>query len=145
MTEGSTSTVGKSPTDAALDRGEATVAGQTRKVVKARRTTDSGQRELQKQEAVRKKDSDLFQASLKKKKSDARKQAAAEGSEEDSDWESVEEDFPHVKLSELLDGLTLEVNNGGGDDDDDDLDESENPKVSFAPASDADQEEEKKQ
>ena len=77
LTEGSSSTVGKSPTDAALDRGEATVAGQTRKVVKARRTTDSGQRELQKQEALRKKDSDLFQASLKKKKSDARKQAAA--------------------------------------------------------------------
>lgn len=35
--------------------------------------------------------------------------------EEDSDWESVEEDFPHVKLTELLDGLTLEVN--GNDDD----------------------------
>ena len=143
MTEGSTSTVGKSPTDAALDRGEATVAGQTRKVVKARRTTDSGQRELQKQEALRKKDSDLFQASLKKKKANERRQAAAaEGSEDESDWESVEEDFPHVKLSELLDGLTLEVNNGGGDDDDD-IDES--AKVSFAPASDAQQEEEKKQ
>ena len=48
-----------------------------------------------------------------KKKNDA---VVAEEDDE-SDWESVEEDYPGVKLSELLDGLTLEVNN---DDDDED-------------------------
>ena len=37
------------------------------------------------------------------------------GDEEDSDWEDVEEDYPGVKLSELLDGLTLDV---AGDEDD---------------------------
>ena len=31
--------------------------------------------------------------------------------DDDSDWEDVEEDFPHVKLSELLENLTLEVGN----------------------------------
>ena len=52
-----------------------------------------------------------------------KKKAAAE--EDDSDWEDdVEEDFPHVKLSELLDGLTLEVNDdaAGAIDEDDDED-----------------------
>ena len=58
----------------------------------------------------------MFKASIKKK---AAATAAAEGGEDDdSDWESVEEDFPHVKLSELLDGLTLEVNNNADEDDD---------------------------
>jgi len=40
------------------------------------------------------------------------KNSAAQQDGEDSDWESVEEDYPGVKLSELLDGLTLEVNDG---------------------------------
>jgi hypothetical protein len=38
----------------------------------------------------------MFKATLKK------------CNEEDSDWESVEEDFPHVKLEELLGNLTLD-------------------------------------
>jgi len=54
----------------------------------------------------------IFKASLKKKTDG--------GEDEDSDWESVEEDYPGVKLSELLDGLTLEVK--GDDDDEDDED-----------------------
>ena len=37
----------------------------------------------------------MFKATLKKQ-------------EEDSDWESVEEDFPHVKLEELLANLKLD-------------------------------------
>ena len=75
----------------------------------------------------------MFKASLKRK--------AAAGDEEDSDWEDVEEDFPHVKLSELLDGLTLEVNNNGEEDEEFEDDEDESGKqVSFAAT-----EEEKKQ
>ena len=79
---------------------------------------------------MRKKDQDLFKASFKSKKAIVAKDAAtgqAVEDEEDSDWESVEEDFPGVKLSELLDGLTLEVNNEPGMDDDDDDDEDEQP------------------
>ena len=73
----------------------------------------------------------MFKASFKKKNK------VAEGEDDDSDWESVEEDFPHVKLSELLDGLTLEVN--GNDDDAEDEEEMAGRQVQFAP------EEEKKQ
>jgi hypothetical protein len=51
----------------------------------------------------------LFKASLKTK-------GEVADADDDSDWEDVEEDYPGVKLSELLDGLTLEV--GGGEDDD---------------------------
>ena len=38
----------------------------------------------------------MFRATLKK------------GNEDDSDWEDVEEDFPHVKLEELLANLKLD-------------------------------------
>lgn len=54
----------KSPNDAALDAGQATVGGQPRKVVKAKRTTESSTREQAKAEALRKRDTDLFKASL---------------------------------------------------------------------------------
>lgn len=42
----------------------------------------------------------MFKATLKKKDED-----------DDSDWESVEEDYPHVRLEELLDNLTLDGGN----------------------------------
>ena len=44
LTLDSTAT-GKSPADAALDKGTAEVAGTTRKVVKAKRTTEASTRE----------------------------------------------------------------------------------------------------
>jgi len=44
----------------------------------------------------------LFKATLKDKN-----ELKREGNEDDSDWESVEEDFPHVKLEELLENLTI--------------------------------------
>ena len=101
--------------------------------------------EQKRKEAIRKKDADIFKASLKQKNAEG---GAAVEEEEDSDWESVEEDYPGVKLSELLDGLTLEVNNG--DDDDDEAvqmeADSNNRQVSFAaPAKPSRPEEEKKQ
>ena len=47
----------------------------------------------------RKRDKAIFQATLKKAKDEAG----------DSDeWESVEEDFPHVKLEELMSNLKID-------------------------------------
>lgn len=34
-----------------------------------------------------------------------------DGKDEDSDWESVEEDAPAIKLEELLDNLKIDDNN----------------------------------
>ena len=60
---------------------------------------------------MRKKDSDLFKATLKKK-------SGGDNQDDDSEWtDDVEEDFPHVQLTELLDNLKLDINR---DDDDDD-------------------------
>ena len=95
---------GLSPSDVALQKGSVEVDGQTRKVVKAKRTSAESMREQKKLEAQRKRDAEIFKASLKPKK------PVAAADDDDSDWESVEEDYPGVKLSELLDGLTLEVN-----------------------------------
>lgn len=85
----------KSPIGTALDNGSATVSGKDRKVVKAARKTAQGKQNEGQAEAARKKDELMFKATLKKQ-------------EEDSDWESVEEDFPHVKLEELLANLKLD-------------------------------------
>lgn len=54
----------KSPADIALDKGQANVAGQNRKVVKAKRTSAEAQAEQKRQERLRKKDADLFKASM---------------------------------------------------------------------------------
>lgn len=87
-------------------------------MVKVKRQSEQAKLEQKKSEAVRKKDADIFKASLKPKKSAIDATAAGE-LDDDSDWDDVEEDFPGVKLSELLDGLTLDV--GPGDDEDDDV------------------------
>jgi hypothetical protein len=71
------------------------VNGKERKIVKTARKTAQGKQVSEDIEKQRKKDELLFKATLKKQ-------------EEDSDWESVEEDFPHVKLEELLAGLKLD-------------------------------------
>ena len=117
---------GKSPNDIALDQGKAVVGGQTRKVVKAKRQTDEAILDQKRQEKIRKRDTDLFKASLKTK-------GEVADADDDSDWEDVEEDYPGVKLSELLDGLTLEV--GGGEDDDyedEQVQDASGKKVQFA-------------
>lgn len=67
------------------------------------RKTAQGKAKQAENKAVQKKEKDLFKATLKDKK----ELAAEGGNEEDSDWESVEEDFPHVKLEELLENLTI--------------------------------------
>ena len=40
-----------------------------------------------------------------------------EDSDEQDSWEDVEEDFPHVRLEELLDNLKIDDPNEGVDDD----------------------------
>ena len=85
----------KSPIGTALDKGQAKVAGKERKILKAARKTDQGKQNEKDAETNRKKNELLFKATLKKQ-------------DEDSDWESVEEDFPHVKLEELLANLKLD-------------------------------------
>ena len=40
-----------------------------------------------------------------------------EDSDEQDSWEDVEEDFPHVRLEELLDNLKIDDPNVGVDDD----------------------------
>jgi hypothetical protein len=38
--------------------------------------------------------------------------------DDDDEWEDVEEDFPHVKLDELLDGMNnLKIDDGSGEPD----------------------------
>lgn len=85
----------KSPIGEALEKGVAKVGGQDRKVFKASRKTEQGKATEKQAEAMRKKDEMLFKATLKKQ-------------DDDSDWEDVEEDFPHVKLEELLSNLRLD-------------------------------------
>ena len=40
----------------------------------------------------------------------------------------MEEDFPHVQLTELLDNLKLDTGNNDDDEDEDDMDQDGNPK-----------------
>lgn len=103
-----TEAASKSPIDQALDKGSANVGGQERKVIKAKRTTDKGKKSQKEQETLRKKDADLFKATLKKKGQD--------NPDDDSDWTDVEEDFPHVQITELLDNLKLDVGGAAAED-----------------------------
>jgi len=100
--------VEKSSVAQALDKGQATVNGKERKVVKVARKTAAGKAQQGDAEDRRVKDKALFKATLKKKPED-----------EDSGWESVEEDFPIVKLEELLENLKLDDGPKIGADSDD--------------------------
>lgn len=94
----------KSPLAEAQDSGKAVVAGKERKVVAAGRKSKEGKEAKAAAESKRLKDQALFKATLKK-------DDAGSG---DDEWEDIEEDFPHVKLEELLDNLKLD--DGAGSD-----------------------------
>lgn len=80
-----------------------------RKVVSGERKTKAGQESAIHAEQQRQKEKALFKATLKKQP------AQAQGDDED-EWEDVEEDFPHVKMDELLDGLAnLKIDDGTDD------------------------------
>lgn len=102
----------KSPIGEALHKGSAVVKGQDRKLVKAARKTAHGKQLDVEAEKRRKKDDMLFKATLKKQDSD-------------SDWESVEEDFPHVKLEELLANLKIDDTPAKHDDSEDEEEKKE--------------------
>ena len=78
------------------------MGGKERRVIKGVRKTGQGKKLQEEKEQERKKDAAIFKATLKQKSKVA-------DEDDDSDWESdVEEDFPHVKLTELLDNLKLD-------------------------------------
>ena len=86
----------KSPLAQAQELGQAKIGGQDRKIVTAERKTKQGKEQMVKAETDRVKDKKLFKATLKKTESDG------------SSWEDIEEDFPHVRLEELLDNLRID-------------------------------------
>lgn len=72
------------------------MGSEKRKIVAADRKTKEGKEALKEAEAKRIKELALFKATLKK------------GDDSGDEWEDVEEDFPHVKLEELLDNLKID-------------------------------------
>ena len=81
---------------------------------KAVRKTAEGKESAVKAEKQRQKNQLLLKANLKDKKTDNK-------DDDDSDWESVEEDAPVVRLEELLANMNIQ----GQDDDEDDENEEE--------------------
>ncbi len=72
------------------------MGNEKRKIVAADRKTKEGKEALKEAEAKRIQERKLFKATLKKAEDSA------------DEWEDVEEDFPHVKLEELLDNLKID-------------------------------------
>ncbi len=119
-----------SKTQSDLDKGVTKVGSEERRVAKASRKTQEGKQKQAETEEQRKKNEAIIKATLKQK--------GEKGTEEDDEgWDSVEEDFPHIKLDDLkdlasqLEGMKIE---GGEDDDDEDFEDD-----------DEDEEEESKQ
>lgn len=82
-------------------KGTPKIEGEERQIKLAKRTTSEGQKAAIEAEKQRKKNDQIFKASLKKKDQD-----------DDSDWESVEEDAPVIQLADLLDNLQIEGESG---------------------------------
>ena len=84
-----------------IDNGEAKVAGETRKVMAGVRKTAIGKAIAHQSEKQRMQSEQIMKANIKQKK-DMKK------GEDDSDWESVEEDAPVVRLEELLNNMKID-------------------------------------
>ena len=96
----------KSPLQEAQEKGQVQIGGEPRKIVTGDRKTAKGKEAAKEAEEKRRKEAMLFKATLKKN-------AKAGGDKDEEEWEdesgdSVEGDFPHVKLEELLDNLKLD-------------------------------------
>ena len=107
----------KSKTQADLDKGVTKVGSEERRVAKGSRKTQEGKQKQAETEEQRKRNEAIVKATLKQK--------GEKGTEEnDEGWDSVEEDFPHIKIDDLkdlasqLEGMKIE----GGEDDEDDED-----------------------
>ena len=78
------------------------MGNQQRKVVTGDRKTTQGKEAAKLAEEKRRKEQALFKATLKKTPKESKSDDSGD------DWEDAEEDFPHVKLEELLDNLKLD-------------------------------------
>ena len=114
----------KSKTQADLDKGVTKVGSEERRVAKGSRKTQEGKQKQAETEEQRKKNEAIVKATLKQK--------GEKGTEEDDEgWDSVEEDFPHIKLDDLkdlasqLEGMKIEGADGDDDEDFEDEDEDE--------------------
>ena len=101
-----------------LNKGTAKVAGQEREIKSAVRKTAIGKAKAYQMEKERQKSEALYKASLNMR----------EEVDDDSDWESVEEDAPAIKLEELLGNLQIKD------------DEEENPEEEKVQSVDEDKE-----
>ena len=90
-----------------LDKGTANVGGQERQIKSAVRKTAIGKAKAYQMEKERQKSEALYKASLNMR----------DELDDDSDWESVEEDAPAIKLEELLGNLQIK--------DDDEVEENQ--------------------
>ena len=111
----------KSKTQADLDKGLTKVGSEERRVAKGSRKTQEGKQKQAETEEQRKKNEAIVKATLKQK--------GEKGTEEDDEgWDSVEEDFPHIKLDDLkdlasqLEGMKIE---GADEDDDEDFEDED--------------------
>ena len=111
----------KSKTQADLDKGVTKVGSEERRVAKGSRKTQEGKQKQAETEESRKKNEAIVKATLKQK--------GEKGTEEDDEgWDSVEEDFPHIKLDDLkdlasqLEGMKIE---GADEDDDEDFEDED--------------------
>lgn len=78
---------------AAKTETKAVVGGKERKVAKVERKTKEGKVKQKESQEARVKEDQLIKATLKQKQ--------GEDAGDSDGWESVEEDFPHIKLDEL--------------------------------------------
>jgi len=110
----------KSKVQFALDNGSSKVGNQERKIATATRKTKDGKERQAESEENRRREEALIKATLKEKSA-----AAKDGDDDDEGWESVEEDYPHIKLDDLKDLATqlAGMNIEGGDDDEEDDEE----------------------
>jgi hypothetical protein len=123
----------KSQIQSAIDAGKGKVGKDERKIVQGARKTDEGRLKHAESEEARKKEEAIIKATLKDKNE--------KGAEDDEDgWDSVEEDFPHIKLDDLkklgeqLAGMKIEGENDDDENDDDFEDDDEPQKKKKAAA-----------
>ena len=113
----------KSQIQAAIDNGKSKVGNDERKVVKANRKTANSRLKQSESEEARKREEALIKATLKDKDE--------KGADDDEGWDSVEEDFPHIKLddlktlSEQLADMKIQGDDEEQDDDEDFEDEDD--------------------
>jgi hypothetical protein len=114
----------KSQVQSAIDSGKGKVGKDERKIVKGTRKTDEGRLKHAESEETRKREEAIIKATLKDKNE--------KGAEDDEEgWDSVEEDFPHIKLDDLKDlGEQLagmKIQGDHDDDEDGDFEDEDEP------------------